>query len=252
MANELFNVDTAQLEALAKFYKRAPKIFAKASGSMLNEFAFGTRVESFYEIASKMTIRNAGFVSSRLQVTKSAKTLPISHQMSIMGSVAIAAGKTKKGKSHGGFSGWTEQQFGTHTNRTRTVSLLARLGNAGRQMTPASRMKPSNNFLGYEDFRIKQGSNPALQTIIMMQMMSRGKYRKPFLISRKNASGMTPGLYIFRGGKPRILQSFYEPSQPHRIPWITNARNRFFADHSIDRLWVKTLGYALKGERVGR
>jgi hypothetical protein len=240
MNEGMFDVDLTMIRGLEAIYRKTPKFFAKATGDMLNNFAFGTRVEAFYEIASRMTVRNPGFVSSRLQVTKSKRSLPVASQVSFMGSVAINAGKTKStGKSHGGFTGWAEQQLGTRSTRERTASLLSRMGSPARQMTGPSRLKPSNVFLSYADFRIRKGANPELQTIVMLQMLSRAHYTKPFFISRKK-QGMTPGLYKFKGGHPKLLQAFVTPEQPKHVPWLTNARTRYFRDTDIKRLWHKT------------
>jgi len=230
----MFEVDLSELKGFEAFCRRAPKIVAKATGSLLNEFAFGTRVEAFYEIASKMTARSPRFISSRLQVTKSSKSLPISSQVSIMGSVPTER-----------FSGWIEQQLGKTTARKRVINLLARMGNIKRQAIPKARLRPGVDILNYADVRLKGASSPERQSLVMLQMLSRARSREPFMLTRK--SGMTPGLYRFQGGKPKLLQSF-EKKQPHKIPWITDARTRYFREHDIQALWAKNLDYWFKGQ----
>jgi hypothetical protein len=228
MANGMFDIETRNLEALARFYRAAPRIFAQASGSMLNEFAFGTRVEAFYEIASKMTVRNPKFVASRLQVTKASKSLPFQAQQSIIGSVATQR-----------FSAWQEQQLGKDTARKRTISLLARMGSISRQAAPRARLKPGNRIWKPEPF---PGKDINQKSIVMMQKLSRAGVTEPFLLMHK--TGMIPGLYRFKGGKPRLLQSF-APKQPRKIPWLTAARDRYMRETNMPALWAKTLGYAL-------
>jgi hypothetical protein len=247
MSETLFEVDLSELRVYACFCKQVPKVIARAAGSLLNEFAFGTRVESFYEIASRMTLRNPAFVSSRLRVTKSGYSLPISSQISIMGSVAIAPGA----KSKGGFSGWKEQEYGTATKRRRTINLLARAGSKSAIVLSKARLKPSKHFISYEDIRLRGKTSAQLQNIVMMQMLSRAHSRQPFII--RNKMGMTPGLWMFVDDKPRLLQMF-EGKQPHKIPWIIAARMRYFREHNTQASWSKALGYAFKayGKRSWR
>jgi hypothetical protein len=226
MNEGMFDVDLTMIRGLEAIYRKTPKFFAKATGDMLNEFAFGTRVEAFYEIASRMTVRNPRFVSSRLQVTKSKRSLPVAGQVSVMGSKATDR-----------FSGWTEQQLGTKTARERVITVLARMGNFKRQAAPKARLKPSNEFLSYHDIRLKSGNSAEQRSIVLIRMLARAKSTQPFILTRKN--GMKPGLYRLKGGKVKLLQRF-EREQPQRIPWITNARARYFRDTDIKRLWHKT------------
>jgi hypothetical protein len=233
MANGMFDIQTRDVEALARFYVKAPRIFAQASGSMLNEFAFGTRIEAFYEIAGKMTVRNPKFVASRLQVTKSRLTRPIANQQSITGSVATQR-----------FSAWQEQQLGKDTARKRTISLLARMGSTARQAAPRARLKPGNRIWKPEPF---PGKDINQKSIVMMQKLSRAGVTEPFLLLHK--TGMIPGLYKFKGGKPRLLQSF-ATKQPHKIPWLTAGRERYFRETNLSALWARTLGYALSKSKM--
>jgi|WetSurMetagenome_2_1015567.scaffolds.fasta_scaffold59281_2 hypothetical protein len=226
MNEGMFDVDLTMIRGLEAIYRKTPKFFAKATGDMLNEFAFGTRVEAFYEIASRMTVRNPRFVSSRLQVTKSKKSLPVAGQISVMGSKATDR-----------FSGWTEQQLGTKTTRERTISALARMGNFKRQAVPKARLKPSNQFLSYHDIRIKGNNSADRRSIVLIRMLARAKSNQPFILTHKD--GFRPGLYRLKGGKVKILQRF-EKEQPHRIPWLTSARTRYFKNTDIKRLWHKT------------
>jgi hypothetical protein len=235
MANGMFDIETRDIEALARFYRKAPRIFAQASGSMLNEFAFGTRVEAFYEIASKMTVRNPKFVASRLQVTKASKSLPFQSQQSIIGSVATQR-----------FSAWQEQQLGKDTARKRTISLLARMGNQSRQAAPRARLKPGNRVWKADSF---PGKDMHQKTIVMMQKLSRAGVTESFLISADaRIRGVAPGLYRLQNGKLRTLQT-QEAKQPHKIPWLTAARDRYMRETNMSALWARTLGYALHTAR---
>jgi len=231
MPAQLFEVDFSELERLEELYQRAPRQFARAIGSMLNEFAFGTRNTSIEVIRERMVVRNPGFVSSRLRVEKSDKRPPIDALKSIVGSIRSPR-----------FSGWEEQQTGVRTARERVINLLARGRSRKKRAAPRFRLKPGREFESYKNY---PGKGIEGRTIIMMQKLDRQRYKQPFLVHEKR--GMSPGLYKFHRRKPRLLQLF-DPrrAQPKKIPWMTMARDRFFQRADIRRLWARELEIRLK------
>lgn len=213
------------------FYAKAPKKFARATGAMLNEFAFGTRNTSIEVIRERMTVRNPRFVESRLQVDKAVGRLPIQGQKALMGSVRSPR-----------FSGWEEQQTGARTARERTINLLARGGGTKRQVPPRYRLKSGKQFESYKNY---PGRGVERRTIVMLQQLDRQRWKQPFVIHKKK--GMIPGLYKFKRRKPRLLQVFVpRRAQPKKVPWITMARERFFQRADIRALWAQTLRPALR------
>lgn len=235
MPSEAFTLDVKDLIKLRKFYKRAPHLFARATASMLNSFAFGTRTQAIKTIKQKMTVRNERFVNSRMRVER-ARGSSILQQEAIAGSIESPR-----------FSGWAEQELGTPTSRTRVANVLARGGNFNRQIKPSLRLKPGRDFPDANDFK---GGDETTRTATLINSAKRGKTRRPFIIG-KNLKGklrtLKSGLYRVRRKKLERLQSF-EPQkvQPKRIRWMTIARKEYFKRTNVKRLWGRTLERILK------
>ena len=231
MADELFTVDNKDLKKILKFFRQSPERFAKATGSMLNDFAFGTRNTSIEVINENMTVRNIRFVMSRMRTEKSHQRMPMESQQSTVGSITSPR-----------FSGWKEQQTGQKTARERTITLLGRMRRKTRKLVRTARLKDVGRFESYHKY---PGRGREQKNIIMMQKLDRQRWKKPFIISGKK--GMVAGLYKFRRRKPRLLQVF-EPKklQPKRIPWMEDAIRRYFQRQDIHRLWARTLRRLIK------
>lgn len=231
MADRIFTVDTKDVDKLVKFYKRAPRMFANATGSMLNDFAFGVRNTAIEVIHEKMTVRSSQFVISSMKAKKTHKRLPIGSQESEAGSV-------ERKRS----TGWKEQQLGTKTARERTITLLGRRKSAKRKLIGPARFKPGSDMEIYKKY---PGSGPEQRNTIMMQKLDRKRWRKPFVIVKKK--GMTSGVYKFLRRKPKLLQVIKsEDVQPEKIPWMLDAVDRYFKREDLPRLWGRTLQRILK------
>lgn len=232
MAGELFQVDQREMMELIRFFHRAPRKFAKASGYMLNDFAFGVRNTAIEVLRERMTVRDPRFVERRLQVEKSSTRPPFEAQQSEVGSTFFKR-----------FSGWREQQTGERTTRERTINLLARRGSKKRKAVPMARLKPGADFESYHRY---PGASVEQQNVTMLQKLDRKRWKRPFLVLGKR--GMRPGLYKFYRRKPRLLQVF-NPSdpQPNRLPWLTIATDRYFQRVNIGQLWRKKIDRILRG-----
>jgi len=229
MTQEMFRIDDRELRRLAEAYKKATRQFTRATADMLNEYAFGVRRESISTIGERMIVRNTRFLENKLRVTKASPGAAMEAQRSETGSIAGPR-----------FTGWREQQTGENTARKRVISLLARASNIFRQAQPKARMKPAVTFASYNDY---PGAYPERKEIVMMQQLSRARSTEPFIVTHKR--GMTPGLYRFYRGKPRILQVF-KKEQPKRIPWHTDAREKYFTQTNLTDLWARKLSKALR------
>lgn len=228
---KMFEVDAAQLWELIRFYKTSPRLFAKATGSMLNDFAFGARNTAIEVIREKMTTRNPRFIETRLRVDKSHTREPMESQAAELGSVA-----TKR------FSGWVEQQTGKRTTRERTINLLARGKTQKKKLKRPFRMNQAHLFESFHDY---PGRGPEARNIQMLQRLDRHRWQRPFIVVGKK--GMKPGLYKFVRRKPRLLQIFDSKNvQPKKIPWLTMAVDRYFAREDIRRLWKSKMDRMLK------
>ena len=215
-----FTIDLAGVKNVQKKWEKAPAKVAKATGAMLNEFAFGTRNASIEVIREKMTVRSPSFVSSSLIVSKAKGTLPIAGQQSEAGSQRRAR-----------FSGWEEQQLGKATSRTRTIMLAARRGSKKKRAAPKARLKPGADFPSPGGF----GGNVGR----MLGQLRSKRFKRPFIIHGAEGQRIKSGLYKFKGRKQDLvrLQTFKEKVQPKKIPWMTTATDRFFARFNMGALW---------------
>ncbi len=223
---KLFSIQAKDIVDLIKFYKRAPQQFQRASGMVLNSFAFGTRKAAIDTINDEMTVRNPRFVSSSLLVDKTPLNAKFTAQEATIGSI-------KRDR----FSGWIEQQTGKRRKKTRVATLLARGQSAGKQVKPSVRMKPSKDFPDPSEFK---NSVPA-----MLNALTRKKHRKPFIL--KKFSKFKPGLYKFLRKKIVKLQDFdSKKAQPKRLDWMGIAIDKYFRAHPIRDTWADALRRVLK------
>ncbi len=228
--SQLFEIEAKNLIRLHRFYRKAPKMFARASANVLTSFAFGNRRESLEIIKNKMTVRNERFVKGSVRVDKARGNVPLSEQQARIGSI-------KRDR----FTGWVEQETGQKTTRTRTSTLLARGGNISRQVRPAFRLKPGNKFLSPNDF---EGQSPQHRVIVMLQTLSRQNYKKAFVI--KGHKAFRSGLYKLRRKKVMLLWRFKDRKQPKRVRWLTLGRFKYFKSTNIDQVWANALKRVLK------
>lgn len=227
---QLFDIEAKNLINLQRFYRKAPKQFARASANVLTSFAFGNHSKSLEIIKSKMTVRNERFVKGSLRVDKARGNVPLSAQIARIGSIVRDR-----------FTGWVEQETGKKTTRTRTTTLLARGGNISRQVRPAFRLKPGNRFASPDEF---SGQSPQHRVTVMLQTLSRQKSTRPFII--KGHKKFKPGLYKFLRKKIKRIQTFKNPKQPKRIHWLTGGARLYFRATNIDQVWAAALKRVLK------
>ena len=231
MAEKTFDLNTKGIEKMVKLFRKMPREFAKGTGSMLNDFAFGTRNTSFEVIQESMVVRSRAFVNSRFRVEKTHRRMPMETQEATVGSIFS--------KRH---SGWREQQTGEKTARERTITELGRLKNRTRKLVGSARFKKENVFESHRDYK---GKSVEHRNIVMMQTLDRRRWKKPFIISGKK--GMISGLYKFFRRKPRLLQVFDSKKlQPKRIPWMEDAITRYFQREDLGRLWKGTMRRMLR------
>ncbi|MCK5601154.1 hypothetical protein KAR91_04740 [Candidatus Pacearchaeota archaeon] len=230
--SNMFTVDNSQLTKLLLFYATAPKKFAKASGSMLNHFAFGTRTEALNELQRRMTIRNQAFMKRQMRVEKSHTRLPIQSQVSKTGSVTTQR-----------FTGWEEQETGKKTDKTRTFSLSARRGSRRKQALPSARLKPGRDLDNPNNY---EGKDSYHRVLAMLSAIQAKKSKKPFHVF-KGGRKISSGLYRFEGDQLTMLQKYATSNaQPKRRPWINQARARYFRNTDMKALWSRTISFVLK------
>lgn len=227
-----FTIKTHGLKNLEKFYRKAPKQFARASAGMLNNLAFQTRNRALIQIAVDMNIRSDKFVASRMRVDR-ARAGPISRQRAETGSVITSR-----------FSGWVEQETGKAPQRNRVFGLAARRGKEQNKASAKARLKPSNKFFTPDDFDIKANDDNH-RTVIFLQIMGRDNPNKPFVI-RKKYRKMRKGIYMFsKRGKLKQLQGF-EAMKVKREPWMAPARKAVLTKANVRKQWARAISHVLR------
>jgi hypothetical protein len=245
-ADDLFQFKSRDLINLRKFYKRAPKKFAAASGMLLNNFAFGSRLGSIEVIHQGMVVRSAGFVHSRLQVKKSHFREPISSQVAEMGSVSDRSGR---------FTGWREQELGQRKSRKKFATLRARKNIKQRIVQRKFRLDaPFITPSRYPKRRGFKGKNIDQRIMIMLKTLDRMNYPAPFKIL--GHSRIPSGLYIFGGGRTQhdqreleAVQLFGRPKRTKRVRWLSGGTKRYFGRINLRREWARVIDRVLKRAR---
>lgn len=230
MALPMFEMTFLDVRRLKKFYKKAPRQFSRASANLLDSMAFSNRKESKQIIEDKMTIRNKRFVNASLRVQKTKKNQSINNQESIFGSL-----------QRDRFSGWKEQEFGTQPEQDRIFTVLSRNENWSKPVLPSNRLKPSNVFVTPNDY---EGKNKEHRANVMLQILSRKKYKKPFLISGHKK--VKKGLYRFVNEKIRRVQSFEKKKKPKRIRWMRIGTIRMGKGNAIRSMWSESIKRIMK------
>lgn len=241
---EIFKMDDKDLERLIKFYKKAPDLFAKAVLATLNALAFGTRKEAIKIIGSKMTVRNPGFIYGSLKVIK-AKAVPnINKIISITGSVERPR-----------YTGLAEQELGKPAKRNRVFTKAARGGDMQAPIQGWARLKPQAKYPGpnkTEGLRTKEGRSFSLQglsgakrIVAFLHILHEKKTAQTFIL-RRPLGRFKRGLYRFKQGVIKKLQSFDNRLTPKRIRWLTEARKAFVKQTNILQIWADSINYQLK------
>lgn len=228
-----FNVKTLGLRNLEKFYKKAPKQFARAAAGMTNNLAFETRTAALINIASDMNIRSDRFVNNRMKVNK-ARSVPISQQRAEVGSLPTSR-----------FSGWIEQETGKAPLRTRTFGIAARRGKQKNTASAKARLKPANQFFSPNNFDLSHAADGDHRIQIFLQLMSKEFANKPFIMRRKYRK-MRKGIYVFsKRGQLKQLQSF-DDMKVKRKPWMKPARKRVVTKANVRKQWARAINHVLK------
>jgi len=223
-----FKADLKEIVKLRLFLQNAPKKVRKASAEFLNNLAFGSRRAALKELDRTMTIRSPGFIRGSVRVQKTRAGTSIVQQMSVMGSIRRAR-----------FSGFEEQEFGTDTKRKRVQTTAARGGKWGRRVAPRFRLKPGAKVLKPQDRKLK-----ANQIIPFLQIISREKYRKPFLLPKAHKK-LQKGIFNLKGRRIQRLHAL-KAKQPKTNRWHSNAVDRYLSRRRLRLEWQKSMNWVFK------
>ena len=245
---ELFKMDDKGLKRLRKFYKTAPRMFARAAAGTLNAFAFGNRKESIPIIDTKMTVRNPKFIHGSLKVDKARANVPIHKMKSMFGAVRRPR-----------YTGLREQEMGEAGPRSRLFTSAAREGNFSSPTKGYARLKPQakypspnqpmnmNKTRDGRDFGL-QGLSGAKRIVAFLMILNERKTAQTFIL-RRNFGRFKRGLYRFRQGVIKKLQAFDTKDKPKRIRWLTDGRRAFMTRSNILQAWANAINFQLKKRR---
>jgi len=226
-------IDLKNLLDLQKFYKRAPRQFARASAGMINNLAFQARGEAIENIDDQMIIRNQRFINSRIKVQR-ARSGAISTQKATVGSVTADR-----------FSGWIEQETGQAPEMTRSFSVVSRRGQRGNKVVVAARLRSASTFPTVDDYNIKAKDDDH-RTMIFIKIMQRDQPRKPFVLKDKyKRFGI--GIYkVLKRGRIKKLQSFDAPPTPKVRRWMEPAYKSVMTKQNIREQWARSIRHTLR------
>lgn len=232
MAENIFNMKSADLVNLKKFMKRAPKLFTRAAVGVVNDLLFQARKEAIQNIKSRNISRTPKFVDASMRVNKAKFGTSLSQVMGSMGSIDVSG----KGLS----TGFAEQEDGTISSKTRIQTLLSRVsGNKSKKVSKIVRMNRASVFHNKKKF--KGGPAHMLRALRSKQIP-----RKPVLIDQQNNVGMIPGVYRMKGKDLQLVQVFRARKRKvQAIHWMRDASRSVTEQGALTKTWVKHVNRVL-------
>jgi hypothetical protein len=230
---EIFELDIDDIKRLQKFYKRAPKMFIRAAAATLNAFAFGTRKEAINVIDSKMTVRNPKFIHGSIKVDKARGNVP-------MGSLEAITGSVERPR----YTGLAEQELGKTPSRNRVFTTASREGNKQSMTKRWARLKPNAKYPSPSGEALS-GLSGAKRIVAFFHILSERRAAQTFIL-KKRFGKFKRGLYRFKQGVIRKLQSFDKKHKPRRIRWLTEGRKRYFDSVNILKVWADSITFQLR------
>lgn len=238
---DMFAMDDKELKKYIAVMKAMPRIAARAIAFTLTGFAMGTDRHAKQVINRKMTIRNKKFIYGSIKTIFARPNHAIDKMHSIVGSVK----RTR-------YSGLEEQETGKRPKRNRTFTRAARDGVKTRQVKGWARLKanakypsPSNASsltsarAGRKDFSLK-GLSGKQRIVAFLSLLNEQKKAQTFLIKRKFGR-FKRGLYRFKQGVIKKLQSFDNNKKPKRTRWLTMGRIQYRKSINVSGVYNKNL-----------
>lgn len=243
---ELFSMDTVDLIRLRRFYRKAgPKAFNKAAAFVLTGFALGVKRNSRDVIHERFEIRQPKFIDKTLWVTKADPRKPMGRMKAIFGTLEKPR-----------FTGLEEQELGTASPRARVFTSAAREGNFSSMAKGYARLKPQakypspnqpmsmNKTRDGRDFGL-QGLSGAKRIVAFLMILNERNAAQTFIL-RRNFGRFKRGLYRFKQGVVKKLQSFDTRQKPKRVKWMTMGRKRYFDQTDILKVWANAINKTFK------
>ena len=245
MATDIFNFESPDLIALQRWYKRNPRQFSRAAGSLVNGLAFQARREAIKNISDKTITRNKRFVSASLRVEKSKRNVPLNQVVSETFSFDISG----KGRS----DGFKSLEDGSVSSVRSVPTLLARNNKESSKVSAPVRFNKTNKMHRHKQFRSPHSKTKKSQMAHMMRKVRERKVdNKPFIVpgGLTGTLGRMQPAGIWRR-KSRTNIGLANPFQGKRgrtkkIQWMKRAVDEVAAPSNIKKLWIKEVDFITK------
>ena len=243
---EIFDMNAEFLIRLRRFYKKAPKVFMQAAAATINSFAFGTQKQARRVIGRKMVVRNVKFIAGSIQTTPARPNVPLSRLEAMTGSVHRPR-----------YTGLVEQELGRASRKDRVFTSAARGGNFGSPVKGWARLKPNAKYpsprnsnrltsarTGRKNFSLS-GLSGSKRIVAFLSILHERKKPQTFVI-HKRFGRFKRGLYRFKQGVIKKLQSFDTKHKPKRVRWLTEGRKNYRSSVNVARVWARNINNKLK------
>jgi hypothetical protein len=242
---DMFNMDLKEFRRHQKFLKKAPRAVRAAVAFTLNGFALGNKRFSKDIIHSQMTVRNPKFIDGSLKTVFAKPSQSVNTMSSIFGSV-----------NRPRYTGLREQQMGTSPRLDRSSTRASREGVRTRAMKGYARLKPQgkypspnqpmsmNKTRDGRDFGLS-GLTGAKRIVAFLSILAERKVAQTFIL-RKPFGRFKKGLYRFKQGVIKKLQSFTGRGKPKRVKWLTKGMDSYFKSINLDKVFTRNLINAFK------
>lgn len=238
MAKE-FDMDQRELKRYRKFLKKAPKAIREAVAFTLNGFALGNKRFSKEMIHSKMTIRAPKFIDGSLKTVFARPSQSINKMGSIFGTVERPR-----------YTGLREQQMGENPALNRSSTRAARDGVKTRAMKGYARLKPNAKYPSpgqTQGLKTREGRDFGLsgltgpkRIVAFLSILNERKVAQTFIL-RKRFGRFKKGLYRFKQGVIKKMQSFTGRGKPKRIKWLTKGMDNYFKSIDLNKVFNRNL-----------
>jgi hypothetical protein len=235
---QAFRIDKKPIDKYSGSIRGFTRKFNKAAGLTLNDFAFGSREQSYRYIESNMIVRSPGFVKRSLWAERATFADGLDKMQSKMGSIRRDR-----------FTGWREQIEGSQMPRDRAITVGARGGSKRRRVGPQARLRPGKSWRRPDQYKARTARNRANA---MIQALDQEGYRQPFLVYGHRT--LSSGLWKFKGGRKGrrkliALQLFNKTANVRRRPWMTTAVKWTFKKYPPGRTFARHAKRAFKQKK---
>lgn len=234
--NDLFDMDTRELDKLSRFAKNSPKQFAAVTANLLTSLAFKTREYDIQEITSSMIVRSPSFVKSNIKVNK-ARGSRIESQIAEVYSIR-----------RDNFSGWEEQENGTQSKKKFVPTKFSRGGNYSGSVKPSNRFNNAKRkYFKTSQFHGKTESSRFFSMLRILGSRGGGYFHlnEEFKAGSKT---LPTGLYRLDSKRlHRISVNANPTSRPNK--WRSRSLSRLWRENKAADMWEKSLTHII--ERSG-